>query len=247
MKKILLPILLVFITSVGLAANGDKSKASMPAGTMIDATDTIVINLSNQLLVNGKISFPVSIISDETIYALDFSFKYDQTVFAYDTILNLSPLLQSTAFYNAADSTVRYTSFSLDSLAKNTDLVTVRLNTLSSYMCNQDINTIKGFLNGDACSIKVINCLSAGLLNVNENLNAGAVYPNPTNNILNVESAHNVTVVLLDLNGKVILEPTHINGNEKLQFNTSTFNNGVYFLKLYNDSFLSVKKVVVQH
>lgn len=246
MKKNLLSILLGCITTVGFAATGDKNKTSVSAATMIDSTDSIVIDLSNQILNNGKVTFPVSIISDETIYALDFSFKYDQTNFDYDTILNLSPLLQSTAFYNTADSTVRYTSFSLDSLSKNTALVSVRLNTLSSYMCNQDINTIKGFLNGDACSIKLINCLSAGIDNRGHDISE-KVYPNPANKILNIESAQNATIVLLDLNGKVIVEPTAINKYEKFMMHTGSLNNGVYFLKLYNDNFVTIKKVVVQH
>jgi hypothetical protein len=246
MKKNLLSILLICMATAGFAAVVDKDKASTPAITLIDATDTIVIDLSNQTLVGGKVSFPVSIVSDETIYALDFSFKYDETNFDYDTIINLSPLLQSSAYYNTADSTVRYTSFSLDSLSKNTALVTVRLNTFSSYMCNQDINTIKGFLNGDACSIKLINCLSAGINDVNTN-DKVKVYPNPATHTLNVESAQNATFVLVDLNGKVIVEPTQVNKDEKFFLNTSAFNNGVYILKLYNDSFISIKKVVVKH
>lgn len=247
MKNKLLSILLVCIATVGFAAIGDKNKTSVKTGIMIDLTDTIVIDLSNQLLAGGKVSFPVSIISDETIYALDFSFKYDQVNFAYDTIINLSPLLQSTAFYNTTDSTVRYTSFSLDSLSKNTDLVTVRLNTFSSYMCNQDINTVKGFLNGDACSLKIINCLSASIPDLHANNESVFIYPNPINELLNIESAQNATLILTDVNGKIILAPTPILKDQKFQLHTTAFKSGIYFLKLYNDHFVSVRKVAVQH
>lgn len=243
MKKYILIVLLFSCVSIAVAGNENYGNLT----SAINTNDTIVIDLFNQILAGGKVSFPVSIISDDTIYALDFSFKYDETNFNYDTIINISPSLQSNSFYNTADSTVRYTSFSLDSLSKNTDLVTVRLNTFSSYMCDQDIYNIKGFLNGDACSIKLINCLSAGINDMKENNNSVIVYPNPANQILNVEFNKNATFTLLDLNGKLIAGPTEISKDENFQLSTKGFNNGVYFLKLYNDSMLVVKKVVVQH
>lgn len=241
MKNYLLSAMLILCVSIVIASNKNKGNSI----AAVNANDTIVINLANQTMANGKISFPVSIISDDTIYALDFSFKYDQTNFTYDTILNLSPLLQSSAYYNTNDSTVRYTSFSLDSLSKNTDLVTVRFNTFSSYMCSQDINTIKGFLNGDACSIKLINCLTAGISDANSASNTVSVYPNPSSQLLNITSAQNASMVLYDLNGKIIVAPTSINKDQKSQLNVSGVVNGIYFLKVYNDNFVTVKKVMI--
>ncbi len=229
----------------GLHVNAGNTNKNDHATHTVNASDTIVIDLGNQTLIGNKISFPVSISSDDTIYSLDFSFKYNQALFDYDTILNLSPSLQSNSYYNATDSTVRYTSFSLDTVAKNVDLVSVQLTTFSGYMCNQDMNSIKGFLNGDVCSIKLINCLSAGI-NDQHGMNTNIlIYPNPASQQLTLVSPQAATAVLMDMNGKLMITPIALNKDENLQLNTSTFANGIYVVKIYNDRFVSLKKLVI--
>lgn len=241
MKKFVLSTLLSFCVLLVSADNNNKKSNSTPT---INTSDTIVIDLANETMVGNKITFPVFISSDDTIYSLDFSFKYDQTLFDYDTILNLSASLQSNCYYNAADSTVRYTSFSLDTIPKNVNVVSVELTTLSGYMCNQDIYSIKGFLNGDVCSIKIMNCLSASL-DANEQSYPISIFPNPASEQVTLVSSYTATAVIMDLNGKILQQPTILSYDEKLTINTNAFANGVYVVKIYNDHFVSLKKLII--
>ena len=120
----------------------------------IDLLDTVVFDVSNAIKIGNVISFPISILSDDTVNALDFSFKYNQTNLTYDSITDLTTYLQALAFYNPNDSTVRFTSNSFQRYVNNTPLVMLHFTLLTSQFITSDINTIKGYLNGNVCSIR---------------------------------------------------------------------------------------------
>jgi hypothetical protein len=66
-------------------------------------------------------------------------------------------------------------------------------------------------------------------------------YPNPTNNILTIESKGIVKVKLTDLNNKLIYS---ISGNNTLELDLTKLSNGVYLVQIENFNDLIVKKII---
>ena len=73
------------------------------------------------------------------------------------------------------------------------------------------------------------------------------IYPNPTNNILNIKLnklASNQKIFISNLLGELIYEMP-IN-NKAEQINVSTFDNGIYFVHIIGDNIDITKKIIKQ-
>jgi hypothetical protein len=74
------------------------------------------------------------------------------------------------------------------------------------------------------------------------------VYPNPANDLLNIEvvaSDENTSIQLLDVTGKILISQSL---QQSKTLNTANLNNGIYFIQLtQKDKIISVKKVVITH
>jgi len=73
------------------------------------------------------------------------------------------------------------------------------------------------------------------------------VYPNPSHGIFNVSLSRypqNLQIQITDIRGSIIKEIQFVEAY--LQINLSGNPKGVYFLKLYDDGFVGMKKVVVE-
>jgi len=133
----------------------------------INSGDTVVFDYSQAVFVNGNLKFPVSIITDDVdVFSLDFQFRFNNVDFTYDTVLNTYNLTDLNGFYNPTDLKLRVTSFNLDVLPNNTNLVTLSFNTTSNQFCALNPYDVLVYLNGDPCSYKIIGC-------ANEPANAG--------------------------------------------------------------------------
>ena len=127
----------------------------------INSGDTIVFDYSQAVFVNGNLKFPVSIITDDPdVFAVDFSFRFNNVDFTYDTVLNTFNLTELDGFFNTTDLKLRVSSFDLDVLPNNTNLMTLSFNTTSTEFCALNPNDILVYLNGFPCSYKVIGCLN---------------------------------------------------------------------------------------
>lgn len=79
-----------------------------------------------------------------------------------------------------------------------------------------------------------------------------SVYPNPASNVLNfaVELGQNnsASIQVVDMLGKKVLAKRINNNTEKVSFNVSDLNEGVYFYSLNVDGkIIETKKIVVKH
>jgi hypothetical protein len=128
----------------------------------VDAMDSVIFDLSKTIISGSSVSFPVSIFSDDTINALDFSFKYNQTTLTYDSIHNLTAYIQPLAYYSTVDSTVRFTSYSVQSYSNAVSLVTVHFTMLGTQLNDTDLYTVNTYLNGNHCSFRMILQRPAG-------------------------------------------------------------------------------------
>ncbi|MBL0103754.1 MAG: hypothetical protein IPP51_08355 [Bacteroidetes bacterium] len=171
-------------------ANGSEysvgGESNVSSTSIINSSDSVVFQLDQTGFTGNIIDFPVSISSDDTINAVDFSLRYNRQQFLYDTIINLSTGLQIMSYFNAADSTLRFTSNSLNPILKNTPLVSVRFRLLSGQACNIGITDVNAYLNGDLCTSQVVNCT----VNAVEDITSSGkfqVFPNPVIDKLFIE------------------------------------------------------------
>jgi hypothetical protein len=71
------------------------------------------------------------------------------------------------------------------------------------------------------------------------------IFPNPTSDILNIkmENQASAQLTIFDIYGKKVLEKMEVNQNE-IQLSTSSFSQGVYFLKMEMEGKELVKKFI---
>src|SRR6185369_2658819 len=115
MKKylFLIPALIILVAAGSATAN-------------VNAQDSIVFDLSKITYNNDYASVPVYILSDDTLYSLDFSLKFDESNLTYDSTFNQTGYLSALAFFNQTDRTYRFTSSSIQPIENNKTLVLIR-------------------------------------------------------------------------------------------------------------------------
>lgn len=217
--------------------------------TNIDLLDSVVFDIASAVKVGNVISFPIAILSDDTVNALDFSFKYNQSTFTYDSITDLTTYLQALAFYNPNDSTVRFTSNSFQRYANNTALVMVHFTLLTSQFVSSDINTIKGYLNGNVCSIKLTPVNSTGINAVESNQNIFSLFPNPAQDAVQVvvkSASSKADMEIINSSGSILLMK-EINLKDAFTLRLSNFDwpAGIYFVKLKTENAVETKKLII--
>jgi len=213
--------------------------------TSINVFDTVVFDLTQAIITPTTIEFPVSILSDDTVNALDFSMKFNSNVITYDTIINHTNYVQGFFYFNTNDSTLRFTSYSLQRYTNDTILVSVRFILLSGGMTASDLNTMLAYLNGDPCSIKIV-ASSVGLAN-NSLSNLYSFYPNPSNNILNLKASKQLYWSLSNVNGQIVKGESYLEAGASENINVADVANGLYFLKVRDNENSQIAKVLINH
>jgi len=102
--------------------------------------------------------------------------------------------------------------------------------------------------NGDLSTnfpIIVKNCTG-----ISENTDISySIYPNPTKGILNLTidaNSANIEIQISDAKGEIIsIEKVLVNRNFSKEINLSSYAKGVYFVKIINDNFVKVEKVIL--
>lgn len=253
MKKTLL-LFLIFITANALnATTAIKNNTDQPKSPLIiNAGDTVVFDLSNATIVGNYIQFPVSILSDDVVNALDFALKFNYPSFTYDSTFNLTSYISPFGYFNPTDSTLRLTSNSLQTYANNTPLLSIRFNIGSGFTCSDiNLNTITVYLNGDPCSFKVINCtpISTGISAASAASELLTVYPNPATDFFQVDynsnSAKEIIMVVFDSNGRKIIDEKHsiVEGTNTIKKDVHKFKSGMYFVQLIDSKYNTVQTV----
>ncbi len=213
---------------------------------IINNLDSIYFDISQAVLNGNVVEFPVSFKSDDIINALDFSFKYNELELEYDTIINLTTYIQHLSYYNANDSTVRFTSYSFTQpYTQDTALVLVRFTVLTGQLCSADLTVVDALLNGDACSQKVIECQAIGISEIEFN-DLVTIYPNPVIDYIFIDAPESSVVELIDLNGRIIKKQL-VQNSQSNRLSIDGLPTGLYFIKVINDKNSITRKVTVIH
>jgi len=215
----------------------------------IDSGDTVIFDLSLLQTGEGQLSFPVSIISDDEITSLDFSYKYNQEEFLWDTIMampssNVSPLSN----YNMNDSIVRFTSYSsnLAPYILSSPIVNIRFDQLSGTFSSGDLRIVAVYLNGEPCTYIVKEPSVVGIQNAKQNQSVN-IFPIPADNAFSVFSAENATIIIYDLTGKIVINEMPLKADETAIVNTVDMNAGIYFAKIAGSASITYRRLVIEH
>lgn len=246
-KQILLIVALIFSSLVSFAQSPKDLN-------IVNAQDTVVFDIAQADSGSGYIEFPVYFLSDDTVNALDFSFKFNETNFSYDTIIKLASYLSVTSNYNITNQTVYFTSFSIQRIGNDTPLVKVRFNVLSGKFCKDDLNTVLVYLNGDPCSVKITECVTAvNGIHDTENKNASIdFYPNPSSGFTRVRfnnsSAESYHLIVSDMNGKTVYSQSAnaVTGKNETNLNLEFLSKGVYLVQVIMPAMNLHQKIVLQ-
>lgn len=244
MKKFLLFLAVLFSTSIVLA-QGDGSRT-------IDAQDSVIFNLAQQSYAGGYVKVPVYIASDDTVNSLDFSFSYNTVDFTFDSVIDLASL---SPVYNevhgGTDTTVLLTSFSLQPIPSHTGLIMLRF-IATGPMCSEDLDSILVYLNGDACTSYVTNCITIGIANPQNTQSISGIYPNPVSENTTVEfslkARSSVRFAVNDVTGKTVYETNareYGAGIHKVNLNLAELENGIYIVRLNSDNETSSTRISV--
>ena len=206
-----------------------------------DDQNKVTMDLSKAFIHDGFVDVPVSVTSTSTVNALDFAMKFNEGSIVYNSVVDHTNYLQALANLNADDNTLRFTSNSFNSYEQGKSLVSVRFAMKSTQLNEADFSSLVGYINGNRVALEVVGARLAS-----DNSAIITIYPNPASTSLNVVVSENATVQLLDVEGRVVLIQTNVNANQSQEINTQSLSSGVYLMKVSNENFVSVKKVVIK-
>jgi hypothetical protein len=202
-----------------------------------NSTDEVVFDLSRSVSGDGYVDVPVSVLSMNAIKSLDFAIGVKEAKLSFNSISVNSSDIESLANYNANDKTLRVTSNSSQNYEIGKPVISVRFNSASGQVTPMELNSVEAFLNGERVAAEIKTDASSDVL-VN-------IFPNPANEQLNVVVPQDANIQLLDASGKVISFMT-LSANKLQVLGTKDLASGVYMLKVYNDNFVTVRRVVIQ-
>jgi hypothetical protein len=239
-------VLYCLIAESNFAFNIPDSELKSSKIVTIDLLDTVVFDISkSDTLPGGIVSFPVSIASDDTVNALDFSFKYNEDDFEYDSIVQIANYLQTFSFYNPFDSTLRFTSNSFQRYSNDTALLKIYFTKLNGEFCKDDLKAVKVYLNGNTCSSKIVECIHTGIGMSDPELEAFKIAPVPADNFFVIEGKQDATIELIGIDGRRAINTQKV-GNT-LNIETQKMKSGIYCLHIYSTNFSFTKNIVIQH
>jgi len=201
----------------------------------------IVFDLSKAFIANGYATIPVSVVTPKVVNALDFAVQFINGV-SYQSVGNVLPAVDGLGNFNSDDATLRFTSNSMQNYDVTQPVVSVVVATNNGQIKTSDLTSTEGYVNGNPASVEVRGSLSNNTASTFPN--SVNVYPNPAGETLNVLVVADASVELVDINGTVVLSTT-VKANQNLAINTGGIANGVYTLKVYNDTLVSIEKVVI--
>jgi hypothetical protein len=199
----------------------------------IDSLDTIYFDLRSAQLTGGAVEFPVYFKANDSVYAMDFSFKYNQSNLIYDTITGLQSYVSFLSNYSSFDSTVYFTSYSIgNAYQNNTNLVEAKFFLLGgqSAILVQDLNAALGYLNGDACSVKIIPPSLTGIGEIPASVYS--LYPNPATDVIKLDMSEEAMAYITDINGRMIQMPFSCLPGVSTSIQVGNLTDGIYFLYL---------------
>jgi hypothetical protein len=218
------------------------SYATAPASATLKSTEknAVVFDMANAKVSDGSIEVPVFFTSDEEVMSMDFALQFNEERLSLSAVAKNIADLEATDYFNSDERILRFTSYSMTKLQSGQSVAIVKFTTNGTNLTGSDLTPIAAFVNGNPAQAKVTD--AKGMLNEV----FVTVYPNPANDVLNIEVSADAKVVLMDMSGRSILMETEAVANQKQEMNVSGVADGMYMLKVYNNTFSEIKKVIIK-
>lgn len=224
-------------TYEGITNNGQlKSPAA-------EITSEIVIDLSKATIVDGNIQLPVSLKCDEAVNSYSFQLTLNDNVQVNNIVSTVSANLDwnFVSQYNALLVST-YISGTTSIPTTNT-IANISVNGIASISIN-DLTGVTSKINGKDAKVTVVDA-TMGVPEQSKD-NMVKVFPNPASNKVNIEASVESKIRIYDFNGKQVVSEQNINANQQESIDVSNLVPGVYMIKVYNDKFVKMQKVVIK-
>lgn len=208
-----------------------------------ESSEKVIFDMAHAVVNDGYIDVPVAVASDKNVTALDFSMLFNESTLSFNSVVDHSAKLQALSNFNTDDRTLRFTSNSIEKYDVSKSQLSVRFAMNGTMVSNADLHTMKAYINGEPVAVELTE-KTTGILE-SSNDQAVKVYPNPASNSLSIVLTEDATVQLFDLNGKQVVIDTTVNANQTQELNVQHVANGVYTLRIFNDTSVSIRKVVI--
>lgn len=217
----------------------NASYATYTADGLLKSTGAVVLDLTAAQQEGNTFRIPVSFEATEQVNALDFAVKFNNA--NYSEVATLDQTSEATAFMNNADQTLRFSGFNVSNFATGTNVAELIVTTENGQLSEKNFQTELAILNGKPVDMKFAKSSEA----IQQVLNV-QVYPNPNNGTFAVESVEGASVSVYDMNGRLIAEEGQIPASGKLAITLPNVNTGVYFVRVQNANFSTMKKVIIE-
>jgi len=223
--------------------NGNVATAN-PSNLFRDEANKVIFDLNHAIYANNTVEIPVSILGTNVINSVDFALQLDETKLSFNSINNVDASLDAFSHFNTEDRTVRFTSNNMEAIQNNAILATLKLNVVSGNVSASDIKNAISYLNGNASGVEFVGDFSTGI-NAVDFSNVVSVFPNPANEYVQVLSPESATIQVLDAAGRLVIGTINAIGGQTQTISTEQLAAGVYFVRISNDNFSVMKKVVL--
>ncbi len=224
----------------------------LPAGTTTVPTVTVEANDANATAVVT----PAAALPGETkieVTAQDGTtkktYKINFTVAKSNNAFLKAISVQGKALAGFAKETLVYNNVAID-FKKAANIVataadakaTVKVDTSKLRTADAKVTITVTAEDGKTTKQYVLNRVApAGINNIAANI---SIYPNPVSNILTINAMKNTTLIISDVNGKIVY--TQKLNTETNQINVSEFTKGIYFVQLRNGNEVVTHRIIVK-
>ena len=217
----------------------NASYATYTADGVLKSNGAVVLDLTAAQQEGNTFRIPVSFEATEQVNALDFAVKFNNA--NYSEVASLDQTSEATAFMNNADQTLRFSGFNVSNFATGANVAELIVTTENGQLSEKNFQSELAILNGKPVDMKFAKSSEA----IQQVLNV-QVYPNPNNGTFAVESVEGASVSVYDMNGRLIAEEGQIPASGKLAITLPNVNTGVYFVRVQNANFSTMKKVIIE-
>jgi hypothetical protein len=214
-------------------------------GLVKSLDNKIVFDFANVTVNGSTVEVPVSIEGEKAVKGLDFAIKFNEDALTFKNVIAKSNEIESFNHFNIDDRTLRFTSNDFSTFDLNANVVSIQFDAANGKINMEDLTSVKGMLDGKQVKVE-LRGLAAGIASVDAS-NSVKVYPNPAAGSLNIVAGVNSKVIITDISGKEVIFAGDLNANMQQAINVSNFANGMYLVKVYNETFNKVERVVINN
>jgi len=206
--------------------------------------DRLVFDFTNAIVNGTTVDVPMMLISSTPVNSFDFELTLNEKNVSFNSIIETAVNSNPIANFTLSDKVLRGGGDNIYFYDMSASVASLRFDLVNGSINENDFLSYRALLNGKTANVE-LKTATLGLSSIKANDNSVQIFPNPTTGILNVVAAENSTVEITDLTGKQVMFTTSLNAQVKTEINVSDFSNGMYIVKVYNENFNTVERIVV--